>query len=48
LTIAPTDEALAVRRWAFGQVVRQCQGQTPTPWPEARRLASVVETRTPR
>ena len=32
LTIAPTDEALAVRRWAFGQVVSQCQGQTPTPW----------------
>lgn len=32
LTIAPTDEALAVRRWAFGQVVRQCRGEGPTPW----------------
>jgi anti-sigma regulatory factor (Ser/Thr protein kinase) len=32
LTIAPTDEALAVRRWAFGQVVCQCQGEPPTPW----------------
>ena len=32
LTIAPTDEALAVRRWAFGQVVCQCDGEPPTPW----------------
>ena len=32
LTIAPTDEALAVRRWAFGQVVCQCHGEPPTPW----------------
>ncbi len=32
LTIAPTDEALAVRRWAFGQVVCQCRGEPPTPW----------------
>ena len=32
LTIAPTDEAQAVRRWAFGQVVCQCQGELPTPW----------------
>jgi anti-sigma regulatory factor (Ser/Thr protein kinase) len=32
LTIAPTDEALAVRRWAFGQVVRQCRGESPTSW----------------
>ena len=32
LTIAPTEEALAVRRWAFGQVVCQCQGEPPTPW----------------
>jgi anti-sigma regulatory factor (Ser/Thr protein kinase) len=48
LTIAPTDEALAVRRWAFGQVVRQCRGQTPTPWPQARPFPSVVETSTAR
>ena len=33
LTVGPTDEALAVRRWAFGQVVCQCQGEPPTPWP---------------
>jgi anti-sigma regulatory factor (Ser/Thr protein kinase) len=33
LTIAPTIEALSVRRWAFGQVVRQCLGEPPTPWP---------------
>ncbi|HEX3794223.1 MAG TPA: ATP-binding protein, partial [Acidimicrobiales bacterium] len=26
LTIAPTDEAVAVRRWVFGQVAGQCQG----------------------
>jgi len=32
LTIAPSDEAVAVRRWAFGQIVRQCQGEPPTPW----------------
>ena len=32
LTIAPTDEALAVRRWAFGQVASQCRGEPPTPW----------------
>lgn len=32
LTIAPTEEALAVRRWAFGQVVCQCRGEPPTPW----------------
>ena len=32
LTIAPTDEALAVRRWAFGQVACQCHGEPPTPW----------------
>ena len=32
LTIAPTEEALAVRRWAFGQVVSQCHGEPPTPW----------------
>jgi anti-sigma regulatory factor (Ser/Thr protein kinase) len=32
LTIAPTDEALAVRRWAFGQVACQCRGEPPTPW----------------
>jgi anti-sigma regulatory factor (Ser/Thr protein kinase) len=32
LTIAPTDEALAVRRWAFRQVACQCQGEPPTPW----------------
>ena len=32
LTIAPSDESLAVRRWAFGQVACQCQGEPPTPW----------------
>jgi anti-sigma regulatory factor (Ser/Thr protein kinase) len=32
LTIAPTNEALAVRRWAFGQVVSQCAGEPPAPW----------------
>lgn len=42
LTIAPSDEALAVRRWAFGQVVRQCRGEAPTPWPQARRLPSCL------
>jgi Histidine kinase-like ATPase domain len=34
LTIAPTEEALTVRRWAFGQVVGQCLGEPPTPWSE--------------
>lgn len=34
LTIAPSDESLAVRRWAFGQVARQCHGEPPTPWPQ--------------
>ncbi|HEY1829633.1 MAG TPA: ATP-binding protein [Acidimicrobiales bacterium] len=32
LTIGPTDEALAVRRWAFTQVVGQCRGELPMPW----------------
>ncbi|HUC04183.1 MAG TPA: ATP-binding protein [Acidimicrobiales bacterium] len=32
LTIAPTEEALAVRRWAFSQVARQCHGEPPVPW----------------
>jgi hypothetical protein len=32
LTVAPTEEASAVRRWAFGQVVSQCEGELPTPW----------------
>jgi anti-sigma regulatory factor (Ser/Thr protein kinase) len=32
LTIAPTDEAVAVRSWAFGQIVSQCQGEAPRPW----------------
>lgn len=32
LTIAPTAEALAVRRWAFGQLVCQCEGEPGTPW----------------
>jgi anti-sigma regulatory factor (Ser/Thr protein kinase) len=32
LTIPPTEEALGVRRWAFGQVVCQCLGEPPTPW----------------
>jgi anti-sigma regulatory factor (Ser/Thr protein kinase) len=32
LTVAPSDEALAVRRWVFGQVACQCQGEPPTPW----------------
>ncbi len=36
LTIAPTDEAVAVRGWAFGQVVDQCQGEPPTPWSRSR------------
>ncbi len=32
LTIAPTAEAVAVRGWAFGQIVSQCRGEAPTPW----------------
>jgi anti-sigma regulatory factor (Ser/Thr protein kinase) len=32
LTVAPSDEAVAVRGWAFGQIVSQCQGEAPTPW----------------
>jgi anti-sigma regulatory factor (Ser/Thr protein kinase) len=32
LTIAPTDEAVSVRGWAFGQIVSQCQGEPPTCW----------------
>jgi anti-sigma regulatory factor (Ser/Thr protein kinase) len=32
LTVAPTDEAVAVRGWAFGQIVSQCRGEAPTPW----------------
>jgi anti-sigma regulatory factor (Ser/Thr protein kinase) len=34
LTIAASSEALAVRRWAFGEVGRQCRGERPTPWRE--------------
>jgi hypothetical protein len=32
LTIAPTDEAVTVRGWAFGQIVSQCHGEPPIPW----------------
>jgi hypothetical protein len=32
LTVAPSDEAVAVREWAFGQIVIQCQGEAPTAW----------------
>lgn len=32
LTVAPTREALAVRQWAFGQLVCQSHGEPPTPW----------------
>ncbi|HWE67151.1 MAG TPA: ATP-binding protein [Acidimicrobiales bacterium] len=32
LTVAPTDESRAVRRWVFGQVAGQCQGEPPIPW----------------
>jgi anti-sigma regulatory factor (Ser/Thr protein kinase) len=32
LTVAPTDEDVAVRRWVFGQVACQCEGEPPTPW----------------
>ena len=48
LTLAPSDEALAVRRWAFGEVIRQCRGGAPTPWPQSRRRLSRVETGGPR
>jgi anti-sigma regulatory factor (Ser/Thr protein kinase) len=37
LTIPPTEEALHVRRWAFGQVVVQCLGEPPTPWSQWRQ-----------
>lgn len=30
--VVPTDEARAVRRWAFGEVTRQCRGEQPRPW----------------
>jgi hypothetical protein len=33
LTIVASPETLAVRRWAFAEVVRQCRGGSPTPWP---------------
>ncbi len=32
LTVAPTDEALLVRRWTFTQLAGQCAGDSPTPW----------------
>ena len=32
LTLAPSDEAVSVREWAFGQIVSQCQGEPPAPW----------------
>ena len=48
LTIGPSDEALAVRRWAFGEVVRQCRGEAPTPWRQLRRLPTCPETVAPR
>jgi hypothetical protein len=40
LTVAPTDEALAVRRWVFGQVACQCEGEAPTPWTHAIAIRS--------
>jgi anti-sigma regulatory factor (Ser/Thr protein kinase) len=32
LTVAPTEEALKVRQWAFSQLAGQCVGDTPVPW----------------
>jgi len=32
--VAPTDEMTAVRRWTFGEVIRQCEGEAPRPWSE--------------
>jgi anti-sigma regulatory factor (Ser/Thr protein kinase) len=32
VTIAPTQETIDVRRWAFGEVARQCRGEKPIPW----------------
>jgi anti-sigma regulatory factor (Ser/Thr protein kinase) len=45
LTIAPTDEAVSVRGWAFGQIVSQCQGGTPTPWSQWRSRTVRQKTR---
>jgi anti-sigma regulatory factor (Ser/Thr protein kinase) len=39
LTIAPSDEAVAVRAWALGQIVSQCQGDAPRPWTRWQTLA---------
>jgi anti-sigma regulatory factor (Ser/Thr protein kinase) len=33
VTIMPTPETIAVRRWAFGEIARQCRGGNPVPWP---------------
>ena len=32
LTLAAPKEAVDFRRWYFGEFVRQCAGDSPTPW----------------
>ena len=39
LTLAAEPEALAYRRWFFGEVMRQIEGEAPRPWPEYRAAA---------
>lgn len=33
LTLAPTEETVAFRRWYVAQFIRQLDGEPPTPWP---------------
>lgn len=33
LTVGPPPEAVAVRKWVFGQLAGQCRGDDPVPWP---------------
>jgi hypothetical protein len=37
LTLAPSPEVRAYRRWFFGQFEAQVAGEPPTPWPEWAR-----------
>jgi hypothetical protein len=32
LTTAPSRESVELRRWVFGEMVRQCEGELPRPW----------------
>lgn len=42
LTLPPSDEVVAYRRWYFGQIFDQVAGREPEPWPGTPSAGAVV------